>query len=107
MSAEIKSRVKKATGLSDDLKKQVKKHLNSLSLKELKEFNASESQWNADALSVMFNDIVKTNDIAEIESFIDSIAPKVRAVKRARVEKELAEDLKTVPALISGTIMYI
>jgi hypothetical protein len=100
MSAEIKSRVKKATGLSDDLKKQVKKHLNSLSLKELKEFNASESQWNAEALSVMFNDIVKTNDIAEIESFIDSITPKVRAVKRARVEKELAEDLKTVPALI-------
>ena len=44
---------------------------------------------------------VRANDLETARIFIDELRPKVKAVKRAMLEKEIAEDLKKVPEILA------
>ena len=85
------------------MKREAAATLGAMSVADLNSFKVAESKWNAEAVAAKFAEIVETNSLSGVKALIAEMTPKVMAVMAAALEKELAEDLKSVPALVKKT----
>ena len=60
-----------------------------------------ESLMNLKAVENDINRQINKAVVENAKKYINDIRPKVQAVKRAKLEKEIAEDLKKVPSLVA------
>ena len=85
------------------MKREAEAKLKAMDVKELNAFSITGSQWNAEAVVEKFAKIVDTNSFAAVEALVAEMSPKVLAAKSAALDRELKEDLKSVPSLVKKT----
>lgn len=102
-AARLHSEVDKVRAEAVRMKDDANATLEDMDVAKLNEFKISDSKWSDGSVKARFAEILNTNSIPAVKALVAELAPKVKAAKAAALDRELKEDLKTVPALIEKT----
>jgi hypothetical protein len=101
ISSTLKRYAKVVRNRADEMIERAKKKLQSYSTAELAlEYVSGEGPFSKSQIEKLLKGCVRESDVVQAESHIAELTKEVQEIKKAKLRKEIEEDLEKIPSLV-------